>query len=103
MQFTIRGIHPVDEQHCHLVEVELDGDGSLNWGEVTQAAPGQPPRNWQVAYDEQPLDRDRHRWAFFIHYLDLNAPLLTPFGPVRLPAPTPRPPHLAHVMYIEPD
>jgi hypothetical protein len=86
----------------HLIEVELSHAEGFDWGKVTQENPMQPRSNWQVAYDEQPLDEDERRWAFFFHYLDPSRPLLTPDGPVNLPPPTPRPAHLNSIEYLEP-
>lgn len=103
MRFTIRGVHPVEAaEPCHLIEVELSDAEGFDWGQVTQEDATQLRDNWQVPYDEQPLDDDERRWAFFFHYLDLSKPLLTPAGPVKLPAPTPRPKHLDSAEYIEP-
>jgi len=87
---------------CHLIEAELVGVDDFDWGEVTQEDSTQPQANWQVAYDEQPLDERRCRWVFFFHYLDFDKPLLTPEGPIDVPAPTPRPEHLWAVEYFEP-
>jgi hypothetical protein len=69
---------------------------------VTQENENGPQSNWQVAYDEQPLDDKRSRWAFFFHYLDLSKPLLTPMGPLELPTPTPLPEHLQQIAYDDP-
>jgi hypothetical protein len=103
MRFTIRGVHPVDApEPCHLIEAELVDAEDFDWGEVTQEDATQPRENWQVAYDEQPLDNDERCWAFFFHHLDLAKPLLTPVGPIPLPAPTPCPEHLHNIEYMEP-
>ena len=103
MRFDIRGVHPVEAaEPCDLIEVELAGDEAFDWGEVTQEDATQPRANWQVPYDEQPLDDQGRRWVFFFHYLDPSKPLLTPGGPIELPAPTPRPAHLKDIEYTEP-
>jgi len=102
-RFFIRGVHRIDApEPCHLIDVELDEAGDFDWGEVTQENPTQPRSNWQVAYDERPLDDQQRRWAFFFHYLDFSKPLLTPHGEVQIPAATPRPEHLANVDYEPP-
>jgi hypothetical protein len=102
MPFTIRGVHPVAaNEPCHLLEAELDA-GDFDWGSVTQAIPGEPESNWQVPWDERPLDDEKRRWAFFFHYLDFNKPLSTPDGDVPLPPPTPIPQHLANIDYESP-
>jgi hypothetical protein len=103
MPFTIRGVHPVRApEPCHLIEADVPDGHAFDWGKVTQENPTQPRSNWQVAYDEQPLDAAGRRWAFFFHYLDPTRPLLTPAGPVTLPPPTPRPAHLNGIEYLEP-
>ena len=100
----IVGVHPVDApEPCHLVEAQLDvPDPDYAWGDVTQEEPGQPRSNWQVPYDERPLDDAAGRWAFFFHYVDFRRPLLTPDGPVALPEPSPVREHLKHIQYEEP-
>ena len=66
MRFAVRGVHPVDApEPCHLIEAELADAEDFDWGEVTQEDATQPRENWQVAYDEQPLDNDERCWAFF--------------------------------------
>ena len=42
------------------------------------------------------------RFAFFFYHLDFNKPLLTPFGPVTIPGPTPIPTHLQEFEYEVP-
>ena len=42
------------------------------------------------------------RLVFFFHHLDLDSALVTPFGEVTIPSPTPRPGRLAVVEYEEP-
>jgi hypothetical protein len=74
----------------------------FDWAEVTQEIPHQPKENWQVAYNEEPLDESGRRWAFFFHYLDLKKPLLTPVGEVPLPELTNLPNHLKRIKYEAP-
>lgn len=103
MPLNVIGVHPVQApEPCHLIEVVLVNADQYEWGKVTQEVLGQPKSNWQVAYDEQPLDSARSRWVFFFHYLDHEKPLFTTEGPVPLPAPTPLPAHLMHIQYLEP-
>ena len=83
-----------------LIDIRIQpADGELDWSEITQPIPGQDRSNWQVPYDERPVDEPRGRWAFFLHLLDLRRPLLTPLGEKMLPRPTPTPPHLASIKY----
>jgi hypothetical protein len=120
-RIEIVGVHPVDAvEPCHLVEMIIRGcKGKFDISGFTQEAPGRPMSNWQVAYMECLLNADgtaiiaddyemQHRpelwqgdvWlAFFIHYLDLNRPLRTPFGEVTLPRSTPRPRRLDMIPY----
>ena len=91
----IIGVHPIPAREpCHLMEIELEAtDVEFFFGSVTQEQPDQPRDNWQVAYDEQPSPGDAtgSRWVFFFHCLVFELPLLTSFGPVELPEPTPLP------------
>jgi len=102
----IIGVHPIPANgSCHLLEIELQApSGEFDFGLVTQEMSGQPKANWQVAYDEQQVGekKDVYRWAFFFHCLDFDRPLLTPFGPISLPRPTPVPQHLKAIQYYEP-
>lgn len=102
--FVILGVHSVeDTESCFLIEVELKEPlSSDDWGRITQAIPSLPQESWQVPYDERPLDPEGRHWAFFFHGIEFDRPLLTPYGPVLVPAPTPRPPHLQHILYEEP-
>jgi hypothetical protein len=121
MNFDIIGVYPVcAREPCHLVELWVRGlDGVLDFGQFTQAIPGQPQSNWQVPYDERVLNEngtapvgDRFpdqimgtgdlRVAFFFHYLDFSKPLLSPAGPLELPAPSERPSRLQFLEYEPP-
>jgi len=87
----------------HVVEIEfVPSADELDWSEITQPVAGTPRSNWQVPYDEQALDTDRTRWVFFFHFLDFRQPLMTPCGPVTLPAVTPLPNHLQGIEYWAP-
>jgi len=102
--FRILGVHSISApQPCYLIEVALENPAEeLDWGLVTQEDAKQLQSNWQVAYDERPLDDEHSRWAFFFHYLDFSKLLLTPIGPVELPTPTTLPERLQHIEYVEP-
>lgn len=101
-EVTILGVHPALEE-VHLIEVRFDPpDADVSWLEFTQAEPDTPDTEWQVPYDEQPVDESAGRWAFFFHFLDVDQPLQTPIGARALPRPTPRPPHLRDFVYEEP-
>ena len=100
------GIHPMlADEPVHLIEIEVTGDvDAFDFTEVAQKLPDQPRENWQAAYDEREVGRDasRVRFAFFFHYLDLEKPLLTPFGSVWLPAESRIPKHLQRIAYEQP-
>jgi len=95
----VEGVHPIAKD-VFLIELALD-EVEIDWSKVTQSVAGVASNNWQVAWDERPLDQEGH-WAFFFHYLDLAKPLETQFGPLELPAPTPTPPHLDDIAYETP-
>jgi len=116
----IVGLHPIPgHDDVHLLEVMVYRPAaSFDVSQFTQEDPGQPRPNWQVAYDEKylsadgasvlsqfeapPLAGDTARLAFFMFFLDLDRPLLTPFGPVPLPTPTPAPHRLLSIARFEP-
>ncbi|HKP68568.1 MAG TPA: hypothetical protein VJV05_04745 [Pyrinomonadaceae bacterium] len=101
MPFDIRGVHPIDcTESCYLIEVELSDPTSFDWDSVTQEIIGTSQANWQAAWNEQPIAENR--WGFFFHDLNLEEPLITSFGPVRLPAPTPLPARLGSNKYESP-
>ncbi len=104
MAFKIRGVHPIEApEPCHLIHVELPpASSSYEWGAVTQEVAGQFRDNWQVPWDEQPLEDSDSEWVFFFHYLDMEKPLLTPDGPVLLPTISPLPDRLKLIAYEEP-
>ena len=96
------GVHPIlADEPVHLVELEIEGgtDG-FDFGGVTQEVPGQPQSNWQAAYDEREVGKNRY--AFFFHYLDTAKPLLSPVGPLVLPPDSPVPEHLQDIEYEQP-
>lgn len=103
---TIIGVHEVAaDEPVHLLEIELAGNADeFDFGEVTQVLPDRPQANWQVAYDEREIDSPttHRRFAFFFHFLDFKAPLLTSFGELEIPQPTPRPDRLSEIEYETP-
>jgi len=103
---TILGVHSVTaDEPVHLIELLIEGAiDEFEIGQVTQEDPTQPVDNWQVAYDER-LSTQSDGVAcctFFFHYLDFTKPLLSSFGPLRLPDPTATPDHLKTVTYEPP-
>ena len=82
----------------HLIEIEVEpSESQVDWIAITQPIAGKPSSVWQVPWDERSTGEGR--WAFFLHFVQVNQPLQTSIGPVQLPAPTPIPPHLASVEY----
>ena len=103
---TIVGVHEIDaDEPVHLLELEVTGDvDAFDFADVTQMIADEPRDNWQSAYDERevPSPSSKRRFAFFFHYLDLNTPLITSFGELGIPEPTPVPERLADIEYEEP-
>jgi len=118
------GVYPVKaDEPCHLVELVIEGsDTPVCVGDITQEIPGLDRAGWQVPWAERLLDRagetvlakEREleerpgllqgsvRLVFFLHYLDLARPLITPFGALPLPLPSRRPSRLKMVRYQPP-
>jgi hypothetical protein len=83
-----------------LIEIEVQPpDSEFDWADLTQPIDAQPRSNWQVPYDEQLVDPEAGRWAFFLHCVDLTRPMSTPLGDRHLPEPTPVPDHLEMIKY----
>ncbi len=99
-------VRPQVNEHfdgLYVVQIEVDPPrAEFDWWKITQPVAGSPRSNWQVPYDEQPLDAEGKRWAFFFHFLDLRRRLLTPCGSVLLPSVTPLPQHLSKIEYSAP-
>lgn len=101
-----------------LIEAWVRGaEKRFDPGRLGQARSGAIGPLDQVAYDEAVLtddgaailgrDVDEHRGrdprlAFFLHYYRPEDPILTPFGPVTAPRPTPMPERLAAIIRYEP-
>ncbi len=122
MRIEVIGVYSVPAREpCHLVELwvrELTGE--LPVSDFTQEMEGTPRDSWQVPWDERVLnesgtsqigkrfplrvqaDGSDLRLAFFFDYLDFSRPLLTPAGPLELPAPTKRPSRLQFFEYESP-
>jgi hypothetical protein len=119
----IIGIYPVREnKDAHLIEVLVNARSSdFDVGKFTQENPSLPQDSWQVAWNEHYLnergdtvigdyfekpsdDIESTRLVFYLFGVDFERPLLTPFGPVRLPEPTPMPKRLEKIVhFVEPD
>ena len=103
---AIIGVHEIEaNEPVHLIEIEVTGDADqFDFGVVTQADANAPRDSWQCAYDEREIDSPAsgYRFAFFFHYLDFELPLITPFGDVAIPRPTPIPERLRTIEYEAP-
>lgn len=87
----------------YMIELQLDpGDAEFDWAEFTQSQDEVPEFDWQVAYDERPIDEVAGKWVFFLHGVEVGRALETPVGPRPLPAPSPCPDHLRHIKYEVP-
>jgi hypothetical protein len=116
------GVHPVsDTPSCFLIETVIEGPSDVpDFGQFTQPMADRPRSEWQVAYDERLLDDlgervvsdvflrrpatwpERARVAFYFHFLDVDRPLVTPFGEVTLPPPSDAPERLTFLRYEAP-
>jgi hypothetical protein len=85
----------------YLVEIEVrPPESPIEWMDITQPIDGKSSNNWQVPWDERATGIGR--WAFFMHFLQLDRPLQTQCGPIDLPQPTPMPQHLLNEKYYLP-
>lgn len=102
IQAKVVGVHSVSaEEPVYLIEMEVAGDpDAFDLDQVTQEVPGVPRSDWQAPYDER--QTGDNRIAFFFHFLELDRPLLSPVGPLRLPPVTPVPDHWQDIEYEQP-
>ncbi len=102
----VLGIYPVQApEPCHLIEMLLTGwDVRTFVNGVTQPDPSTAQDNWQVPWDERVLSSEDGTAivAFFFHYLDVNAPLITPAGALTIPATEELPERLLLLRYESP-
>jgi hypothetical protein len=85
----------------YLIELEVEPpDFDIEWIAITQPIADKPSSSWQVPWDERSTGEGR--WAFFLHFVQLDQPLKTSAGPIPLPAPTPIPERLVNVKYEMP-
>jgi hypothetical protein len=86
-----------------LIEVQFEpADAEIDWNEFTQCDNDLDRSSWQVPYDEVLVDRSTGRWAFFLHFVRPDQPLLTPVGERLLPRPSLVPAHLIQIKYEVP-
>jgi hypothetical protein len=119
------GIHRVDSAvPCFLVELAIEHSAApFTIAAFHQPDPKVPTERQQVPYDAKFLNADGDqiigdlmldgsapgywqgtvRLAFFLHLLDPQRPLESPFGDIALPRPTPWPKRLRVMRYETPD
>lgn len=122
MKIEIIGVYPVDEaqEPCHLIELQItEHSGPIDVGAFTQEWPGKPKSSWQVAWDERVLNPEGTedqlgkfprnivadgslRLTFYLHYLSVDRPLITPAGEIPIPTPSKRPARLNFLKYMVP-
>ncbi|HLL60679.1 MAG TPA: hypothetical protein VK338_03095 [Candidatus Nitrosocosmicus sp.] len=112
---NVIGIYTVPKnKDVHLIELMVNASlKEFDMVDFTQEDLTQPRDNWQVAYDEQYLNRDgteviqdsnnksTTRVAFFMYYLNFSKPLITPFGLIDLPKPTVLPKRLTDIINLQ--
>lgn len=107
-------MYPVEApEPCHLVELALEVEDPRSVVDsLTQSVSEQPPANWQVVWDERFLDPSGPREVApepgsirvvaFMHYLDLERPLMCSLGDLQLPASSTLPERLSWIRYVTP-
>ena len=120
-EVSIVGVYRVSSHgDVHLIESLIDvPPREVNVSGFMQEDPTQPKSNWQVAYDAKYLNTDSDqvigedfdlpadescvttRLAFFLYFIDFDRPLMTPYGDIRLPAPTEMPERLSNIIQFE--
>ena len=107
------GIYKVTRnKNVFLLECYIDcSPQNIDMMSFTQKIAGVPKSSWQAPYDEKYLNENGDaviggmfdgnklsgkttRVCFYMFYLDINRPLLTPFGSVTLPEPIDMPKRL---------
>ena len=123
-EVEVMGVYQVRAaEPCHMIELKLRNVGSgFDFGSITQPIPETPSRAWQAPWREVLLDAAGEKVlarsgelsgrpellvgdfgvAFFMHYLDVQRPLRTPFGDIALPKAVRRPKRLRTVRYEQP-
>lgn len=117
---SLIGVYSVNgEPNVALLELVVHAKHTeFDIGEITQAQNGIDPLEWQSPWDEKYLNpqgtaiigdeleapkevSETTRIAFFMHFLDVKQPLLTPFGEVMLAGLASMPARLSSIMKYE--
>jgi hypothetical protein len=107
LPIRVVGVHPVTaSEPAWLIQAQISTPfDEIDWNSITQPVPDKDQSFWQVAYDKHPLSipgGDQMFVVFFFHYLNLDRPLESAYGPLSFPEPTPVPAHLRFVKYEAP-
>jgi hypothetical protein len=115
----LNGIYSLENlPDVHLIELSIDqSPEKVDVGAITQELEETSSGSLQSPWDEKYLDADGTKvigdWAdipkgqshtrllFFFHFLNLQKPLMTQFGPLTLTTPTPIPDRLNGLVHYE--
>lgn len=114
------GVYEIEEQKdVHLLELGIKTNyQNIDVEEFTQEQDGIHKMNWQTPWDEKFLNEDGTkitgdwmtspdeksdftRFAFFLHNIDFDKPLLTPFGEVEILHPIKIPIRISSIIKYE--
>lgn len=117
---TLIGTYQVNGQpNVHLVEATVNTKHSdIDIGKFTQEQDGVDRPDWQSPWDEKYLNEDgtaiignwmdspkgeneKTRLAFFLHYVDFQKPLITPFHQIAFGQPEKMPERLSSMIEYE--
>jgi hypothetical protein len=120
LPIRIVGVYNLPEnEDVSLIEAIIDAPPSkVDMGKFTQENPSLPQSSWQVAYLEHYLNENGDalacdlydlpeddlpptRAAFFLYFVELKKPLITPFGEVTLPVKQRIPERLINIIHFE--
>jgi hypothetical protein len=90
-------------ESLRLVVIQVSPHGATpDFRKIHHPHPTLTPDNWQVPWDEHVIDSSQGLWAFYLHFVNPHFPLRTAHGDLRIPEPTPLPPHFAVRTYEHP-
>jgi hypothetical protein len=120
-EIEVVGVYPVlEHKGVSMVELRVDAPyREIDVGAFHQPQPEVPPEAWPVAEDvrylnpegtlmigdafQRPLEEHATtRLVFFMHDLEIELPLQTPFGPLDLPKRRPMPSRLRTTIQYHP-
>ena len=117
---NVIGVYMVEGQtNVHLIELDIKAKHiDIEICEFTQRQNGVDRLDWQTPWDEKYLNAEgteitgdwlevpkdtteTTRLAFFLHFIDFDNPLTTPFGEIDLKQPEPMPNRLSSIIEYE--